>query len=53
LLNRNVQLSLDYSYTSQTGTGSASAITGAPAAFGTFSGSFTRNVALLAVRLAL
>jgi hypothetical protein len=53
LLNRNVQLSLDYSYTSPTGTGSASAITRAPAAFGTFSGSFTRNVALLAVRLAL
>lgn len=52
LLNRNVRLSLDYSYTSQTGTGSRATGTVNPLV-GTFSGSFTRNVVLLAVRLAL
>jgi hypothetical protein len=50
LLNRNVRLSLDYLYTSQQGT--ATGVAGTPA-FGTFQGSFVRNVALLTLRLAL
>lgn len=53
LLNRNVQLSLDYSYTNMTGI--SATIVGVPTGtvFGHFSGSASRNVALLAVRLAL
>lgn len=50
LLNRNVRLSLDYSYTGQQG--AASSITGTPV-FGAFQGSFVRNVVLLTLRLAL
>ncbi|MBN9561496.1 MAG: outer membrane beta-barrel protein [Alphaproteobacteria bacterium] len=51
LLNRNVQLSLDYSYRNQTGISGTIAV--GATTLGHFSGSASRNVALLAIRLAL
>ncbi len=53
LLNRNLRLSLDYDYTSQTASGSSLTVMTGPVPFGVFHGSYVRNVVLLSVRVAL
>lgn len=52
LLNRNVRLSLDYTYTDQRGAGSATGTARTPA-FATLQGSFVRNLVLFSMRIAL
>ncbi len=53
LLNRNLRVSLDYSFTDQSGSGANSGLTGAPALNTFSSSSFIRNVVLLNFRVAL